>query len=255
MARLKKQNYSDDEREIFKFMHNLPSVTLLNPNRTIDQSLHWQSLRISSVYMAWCWRSLHTGKNDPLETRLESGRISKHAYEMAWLEAKFFASLWQLIQISFSKIRPVLKKCGFDVSSDSAFDLFVLVVTSIRNDQFRECLIPYVEVSFDKLIKDFRLIQKVSKGEGSSVKRKKVIEIAGKNQDSLLMAITNACMEKANRSNSLILGALRNYLAASTDLVNHAAKVGEEKRSYSWNKGEKVKSQRGGSYAKKPRIL
>ncbi len=225
-----------------------PDCNLLRLAKTIDQLQEWLESRRFQQLLALAWISRRRVKDNPLDSLRETNRISKVDYKIIWLLVNFYDALWALIQIAFPYIQPELKRFGFSNSCNSASDLFCSVIASIPNEDFSNCLEPYKEVSNRKIVKHFRLIVKVHKGEASPEMQKQAQKKYGKYNSTFLELIINICCVKG-KGRFLVENQLEAFFLAALNFGEQAAKKCWNEPSFVWSQGQKSGGSSNGDYS------
>lgn len=244
----KKCNSEIEEIELV--LKLLPSVFYLTKFKKAKQLMHWVNQQVLSRYIALCWKAIHEGRNNPLHPLLKAKKISKHTYNTAWLVAKFYEALWELIQVSFEDIQPHLETYGFpDYPYDSAVDLFSSVVSATVNQGFAACLLPYSKVSRLAVVKEYRTAAKAFKGELSLGARKLVIKKYSKSTTYYTKLIEVIHQVKGD-NDPIINVNLATFYVSVLHLGDYIAKSCSNDPSFTWINGDMIHAQKGGKYVK-----
>lgn len=237
------------QRRLASFLKRLPDARLLQLLDTWEQLRHWKMHRGFYKNVSLCWKAIHKGEDDPIRCLAEAGEINWGTYNHVWLTVLFYERLWELLVLSFRDVSPEINRLGL-FQPKTAFLLFQWIAFDEANTHFAVCLEPYCEVSSNKLANNYRLLSKVIKEEATSSQKKKAEKLGSQNEAELLMGIIlEICHKKATRRRPALKAALQAFYVALNDLNRHSVTLAKAEGCYAWNKGERVRALRGGSYS------
>lgn len=234
-------------KRIEKILFELPSAELLKLAKTEAQVREINRIHNNYTYVAQCWKALHNGEDDPLEKFLSQGKIDKNQYDFIWELCFFHNHIWELIVLTFSKIRKTTEELEIEFPFCRSFQLFNEIIIVYAENQCSPCLSSYKEISHKNLKKARELSRKAIKEGSLSISKQNTLNSIVKNEYS------NPWLKLASAvwfdsTEPLVKNRVQQLLLTCDNVTMLTGRLGRNAPSYAWVNGEKRLGNTKGTY-------
>lgn len=232
---------------IEKLLSKLPSFELFVLAETKAQKREIYRIHTNYVYVPKCWRAIHSGEDDPLDQLLSQGHITKNQHSWIWQVYFFHNHIWELISLTFSKIREIAKELEIEFPFSKCLDLFTEIITVHADNQCSPSLSPYKEISHGNLKKARELSRRAIKDSSLSIGKQQTLNSIVKNEYSnpWLKLATAVWFDSTK---PVVKSRVQQLLATCDDLMMLTGRLCRDAPSYAWVKGEKQLGNTKGTY-------
>lgn len=235
------------EEKIPIFLALLPRQELKKFAKTEDLLEFWQRLREHNQVVGDCLRARFTGGDDPIAD-WKKNKLGKLYHNFIWSNVDVFQALWNLIQMSTDAVKKEFEKTGSDFSLNGAYDLFLEIVGTGRDNEFLAAL-HYQKVSTAETRELWELIRKAGWGTLSIKEAKKFKQLTKLERKNFWLEFSFKVCQTNAKSDAQIANKLSDYRTQVGRLADsHLALISNVRKgrvdlklpSYEWQKGKRV---------------
>jgi hypothetical protein len=235
-------------KRIEKILSELPSVELLALAKTESQAREIFRVHTNYTYVSKCWRAMHFGEDDPLEQLLLQGHLNKNQHSLIWQIYFFHNHIWELISLTFSKIRETAKELEIEFPFSKGVELFTEIITVHADNQCSPCLSLYKEISHGNLKKARELSRKALKdGRLPPGKQSKLDSIVKNEYSNPWLKLAAAVWFDSTKP--VVKSRVQQLLATCDNLTMLTGRLCRDAPSHAWVNGEKRLGNKKGTYA------
>lgn len=235
-------------KRIEKVLAELPSIELLKIAKNEAQAREVLRIHTNYTYISKCWKAIHSGGEDPLEQLLSQGHINENQHSLIWQFYFFQNHIWELISLTFSKIRETAKELEIEFPFSRGVELFTEIITVHADNQCSPCLSPYKEISHGNLKKARELSRKAFKdGRLPPGKQSKLDSIVKNEYSNPWLKLAAAVWFDSTKP--VVKSRVQQLLATCDNLTTLTGRLCKDARSYAWVDGEKRLGNKKGTYA------
>jgi len=269
LTELQEQEY----QLIGDYLTQLPSEKLISHAKTDEQRMEWFTLRMDYILLSVFWKERLYSIANPLDCVVDKKQIDPWIYENYKLRTTYLLRLWKLIQVAEPPYRESYIKANisFKYPFKSPFEMFIAFLQEEAEDEFLPCLQSYYEKSLPKMRKMIDLGQKAHLIEDKLSSMNIVIE----DQRNSIEKSTYKSLEKRHfvkerrwyflfitfcrlegNSHRQIRDKFNQFMKAfyklqkniATSTRKRESPTWQNRYSYAWKKGRKVRANKGGAY-------
>jgi hypothetical protein len=234
-------------KQIEKLLSELPSAELLALANTEAQSKEVFRIHTNYIFVSKCWKAMHSGGDDPLEPLLLQGKINKNQHSLIWQFYFFHNHIWELISLTFSKIKKTAKELEIEFPFSKGVELFTEIITVHADNQCSPCLSSYKEISHNNLKKARKFSRQAIKDGCLPPGKQNTLNSIVKNEYS------NPWLKLAaavwfDSTKPVVKSRVQQLLATCDDLTMLTGRLCRNAPSYAWVNGEKRLGNRKGTY-------
>lgn len=234
-------------KRIEKLLFELPSAELLKLAKTETQVREINRIHNNYTYVAQCWKALHRGEDNPLEKFLSQGKINKNQYDFVWELCFFHNHIWELIILTFSKIRETTRELEIEFPFSRSLDLFAEIITVHAENQCSPCLSSYKEISHNNLKKAREISrQAIKDGRLPPGKQNKLDSIVKNEYSNPWLKLAAAVW--FDSTEPLVKNRVQQLLATCDNVTRLTGRLCRDAPSYVWVNGEKRLGNTKGTY-------
>lgn len=245
------------EEKIPIFLASLPRERLKKLAKTEDLLEFWHQLREHNQTVGICLRARFSGGDDPIAD-WKKDKLGKLCHNFIWSNVDAFQALWSLIQMGTETVKEQYEKSGNRFPLDGAYDLFLQIVGTGRDNEFRSAL-RYQKVSTTQSAELWKLIRKTAWGTLNTKEIEKVKQLTKSELKNFWLEFTFGICQIKSKSDTQIANKLTDYRIQVGRLADaHHALISNSQKgriplklpSHEWHDGEKRYAQRyGGTYS------
>lgn len=197
------------EIRIARFLANLPREELKYQVKE-DLCNFWKALRQHNQLVTVCFESRVFKANNPI-AHLREDKLGKMYHDFVWRNVDVYEALWGLVQISFDYIKEDhLEHLTLKFLPDDAFDLFMQIVGTERDNEFKIAL-HYYRVSVSETLTLWELIRKAAWSGLSQKEQKKLKHLTSQDPRNCWLEHTYAICQRKAKTDSLIADKLQDF--------------------------------------------
>jgi len=248
-----------DQAEILSYIDGLPPSEFLDQCSTSDRKKHWHECKRTQQELHASLKAWFSGEPEPVNLirpcRREIIRMARNRY----------LYLYALIQEGWDEIKQYAEEVGYPNFPGSPKSTFLSIVDKEAAGHFAEAYPELVTGNFYQEYspgKEYKLFQDSKKLRAGKIKNQLKIDRIKKDLNStarmrwrwmfhqLQDICIQACREKARRGSDLELRLreYENYEERFAMKIMTQARPGNRPQGFSWKKGERNISKRGGAY-------
>jgi hypothetical protein len=242
------------EEKIPILLASLPRQRLKKLAKTEDLLEFWHQLREHNQIVGDCLRARFSGGDDPI-AHWKKDKLGKLYHNFIWSNVEAFQALWNLVQMGTEAVKEQYEKSGKRFPLDGAYDLFLQIVGTGRDNEFRSAL-RYQKVSTTQSAELWKLIRKAGWRTLNTKEIQKVKQLTKFELQNSWLEFTFGVCQVRSKSDSQIANKLADYrtqvgrLADAHDsLISNVRKgrVDLKLPSYEWQRGKRIFTNPRGS--------
>ncbi|HEY9615103.1 hypothetical protein [Allocoleopsis sp.] len=245
------------EEKIPIFLASLPHQRLKKLAKTEDLLEFWRQLREHNEVVGACLRARFSGGDDPIAD-WKKDKLGELCHNFIWSNVDAFQALWNLIQMSTGAVKKEFEKTGSDFPLNGAYDLFLQIVGTGRDNEFESAL-HYQKISTQETAELWKLIRKAAWGTLNTKEIEKVKQLTKFELKNFWLEFTFGVCKVKSKSDTQIANKLADYRREVGRLADaHHALISNSQKgrvplklpSYEWHNGQKKYAKRyGGTYS------